>query len=363
MRHAVPITVFSALVIMSVKLAGQTEDTLSLSFRSISFVRNNEYYSPVAEGYTLLGYFIQPELVFKTSDRLTLKLGANLLSYSGTGKFSSVRPLFSSTLKLTENSSFILGTLSGSDRHLMSDPLFHRERMYSHYSEDGLQFVVNNPNIFSDTWVSWENFIFKGGNDREIFTAGESFRYNFPLFSDFLCISVPLQLHVKHYGGQITDYPEPVETFFTASAGAGVAYDIAGSRSGRVFIDYFYFHNRQLNGAENSALIKGHANWIKTGYSFKGMKFEIGSWKGRNFYAPDGNPIFYSLSVFNHETPDDNNIITSGLFVNLSPESYFDLFFGFEGFYFTGSRRFDNSLSLHFSFSRLFRLAVLGQGR
>lgn len=359
MRHPVPITIFSALMIMSGNLAGQTEDTLSLSFRSISFIRNNEYYSPVVEGYTLLGYFIQPELVYKPSNRVTLKLGAHLLSYSGTGKYSSVRPLFSSILKITENCSFLLGTLSGSDRHMMSDPLFYRERMYSNYSEDGLQFVINNRRLFSDTWVSWENFIFKGGNDREIFTAGESFRYTVPVFPDILFLTLPVQLHVKHYGGQITDYPEPVETFLTASAGAGIDCDIAGGRSGRVFAEYFYFHNRQLNGAENSALVKGHASWIKTGYSYKVVKLESGLWKGRNFYAPDGNPIFYSMSVFDHETPDDNNIITTGLFLNLSPESYFDLFFGFEGFYFTGSRRFDNSLSLHFSFNRLFRLAVM----
>lgn len=363
MRYVVPIIVFSAWMIMSVKLVGQNEDTLSLNFRSISFIRNNEYFSPVAEGYTLPGYFIQPELEYKPSDRVILKLGAHLLSYSGTGKFTRIRPLFSSTLKITENSSFTLGTLSGSDRHMMSDPVFYRERMYSNYSEDGLQFLINNPHLFSDTWVSWENFIFKGGNDREIFTAGESFRYTLPMFFDLVNLSVPLQLHVKHYGGQITDYPEPVETFLNAMAGAGIDYDFTGGHSGKVLIEYFYFHNRQLNGAENADLIKGHASWIKTACSYKGVKLELGYWKGRNYYAPDGNPIFYSISVFNHDTSDDSNIITSGLFLNLSPESYFDIFFGFEGYYFTGSRRFDNSLSLHFSFDRLFRLAILRHGR
>lgn len=360
MRSALSIIAFSAMLMMPFNLAGQEKDTLLLSFKSISFVRNNEYYSPLTEGYTLPGYFIQPELVYKPSGRLTLRLGAHLLSYSGTDKYVGIKPLFSSTLKITENSLFTLGTLSGSHRHRLTDPLFYRERMYTNYSEDGFQLVVNNSRFFSDTWVSWENFIFKGGSDREIFTAGESAQYSVSLFSDILTINVPLQVLIKHYGGQITDYPEPVETFLSAAAGAGAGYNLI---KGKVLLEYLFFLNNQLNGAENTELIKGHAHWIKAGYVFKGLKLEAGFWNGKTFYAPDGNPIFCSVSVNNNEPSEDNKIITTGLFLNLSPESFFDFYFGFEGYYFTASRRFDNSLSLHISFDRLFRLALHGQDR
>lgn len=356
MRLAVSISVFYAMLMTPANLAGQSEDTLSLRFKSISFIRNNEYYSPLAEGYTLPGYFIQPELVYKPSGRITLRLGAHLLSYSGTGKFSDIRPRFSSVLKITENSSLTLGSLSGSDRHRLSDPLFFSEKTYTDYSEDGIQFMVENSHLFSDTWVSWENFIFKGGTDREIFTAGESLRYSSSLFSGLLNINLPLQIHIKHFGGQITDYPEPVETFLTSSAGAGVGYNLDG---GRLFADYLFFYNNQLNGADNTELIKGHAHWMKVGYTIRGLKLELGSWNSHSYYAPDGNPIFCSVSVNNQKTSDDNKIITTGLYLNLSPENLIDIFFAFEGFYFTGSRRFDNSLSLHLSFDRLFRIAVL----
>ena len=58
-----------------------------------------------------------------------------------------------------------------------------------------------------DTWVSWENYIFKGDSTREIFTFGESFRYTSSPIADFVHFEVPVQLQLKHHGGQISNYP------------------------------------------------------------------------------------------------------------------------------------------------------------
>jgi hypothetical protein len=59
---------------------GQTGD-LSLRIKSIAFIKNNEYTSPVIEGYTLTGFFFHPELVYSPSGKITLRAGTHLFRY------------------------------------------------------------------------------------------------------------------------------------------------------------------------------------------------------------------------------------------------------------------------------------------
>ncbi len=61
---------------------------LSLRIKSISFIENNEFFNPIVEGYTLLGFFFQPELVYTPSAKVSLRAGAHILKYYGTEKFS-----------------------------------------------------------------------------------------------------------------------------------------------------------------------------------------------------------------------------------------------------------------------------------
>ena len=153
-----------------------------LSIKSLNFVKNNEYFNPISgsefilasglpwsidkslwiEGYTLTGFFFQPELVYNPSAKITLRGGAHFLKYSGARKFSEIRPVFSTSLNLSENTVLTIGSLIGSDKHKMFDPHFNNERLYYSYVEDGLQLRTENDHFFNDTWMSWENFIFKG---------------------------------------------------------------------------------------------------------------------------------------------------------------------------------------------------------
>ena len=74
-----------------------------LSLKNINFVKNNEYYNPIIEGYTLMGYFIQPELVYAPSKKVRLQLGTHILSYAGADKISKVKLVFSTTYNFSEN--------------------------------------------------------------------------------------------------------------------------------------------------------------------------------------------------------------------------------------------------------------------
>ena len=333
---------------------------LYLNFRNINFIKNNEYSNPVIEGYTLIGYFLHPEIIYRPAGRVTLRLGTHLVGYSGTNKFSSIKPLFSTSYAFTGNSTLTLGSISGSDEHRMLDPHYNKERLYTLYSEDGVQFRFINGHFFNDTWLSWENFIFKGDTDREIFTAGESFRYSSSPLADIVRIEVPVQLQFKHYGGQISNYPQDVETYFNIASGARISLDLAGQRLGNAGVEYLVFTGRCLTENAPSGIKYGFGEWYRAFYTFKIADLEVGYWKSDDFFAPNGNFIFGSVSdhlenvIISHR-----RILTGSASITLLPESFIELYFGFDGYYDMKLKRFDNAVTLHLRFDKLFRLSKL----
>jgi len=365
MRYLV-ITIFTLLVTLW-NINGQvSEETgtqpgeLSLRIKSINFVKNNEYFNPIIEGYTLLGFFFQPELVYSPSGKVTLRAGTHLLKYSGTGKFSQVRPVFSTTLNLSEKTSLTIGTLSGSDKHRLFDPHFDRERLYNAYAEDGLQLTSGNDHLFNDTWISWENFIFKGDSTREVFTFGESFRYTSSPVADFLRFEVPIQVQFKHFGGQISNYPEHVETYFNLATGLRINFDLAQKRYGQAGIEYLQFINNELNGESQSGISHGYASWLRLHYTYKALYVGATYWKAHNFFAPNGNAIYGSVSDYQpNVVVPERKIITNSVYLTLLPESYLELFLGLETYYDVDLKRLDYATTLHLNFDKLIKLATL----
>ena len=337
-----------------------SEGDLYFNFRNISFVKNNEYSNPITEGYTLIGYFIQPELVYRPAEKVSLRLGTHLLSYSGTNRFSLIKPVFSTTWHFSENTCFTIGSLTGSDKHRLPDPHFNKERIYNAFSEDGLQLRTSNDNFFSDTWLSWENYIFKGDNEREIFTAGESFRYASPEFAGLVRIEVPVQILFRHYGGQISDYPEHVETFLNIASGARVIFDIDESQNGSLGLECLAFFGSCLTSNAVSGIKNGYADWYKLFYSLRGLELETGFWKSHDFYAPIGNFIFGSVSDhIGNLVISQRKLITGSVNIRLPYKDFFEFYFGFDGYYDTNLRRFDNAMTLHIRLDKLIKIATL----
>ncbi len=355
------------LIVTILNIYGQiTEETgtqsgdLSLRIKNINFVKNNEYYNPIIEGYTLLGYFFQPELVYTPSRKVTLRAGTHLLRYSGADKYSQIRPVFSTTLNFSGKTSLTLGTLSGSDKHRLLDPHFDGERLYSAYVEDGFQFTTSNDHLFNDTWLSWENFIFKGDTTREVFTVGESFRYTSSPVAEFIQFEIPVQVQFKHFGGQISNYPEPVETYFNLATGLRINFDLAQKRFGQAGIEYLQFINNELNGESEPGISDGYASWIRLHYTYKAIYIGAAYWKSHNFFAPNGNAIYSSVSEYQEDVViPDRKLITNYFYLTLLPESYLELFLGLETYYDVDLKRMDSALTLHLNFDKLIKLAAL----
>lgn len=353
-----PLSTFSLL-----QLNGQTENVsetnkgnLYIGIRNINFFKDNEYYSPVIEGYTLVGYFFQPTLVYQPSEKVILKAGVHLLDYAGTKGFTIAKPVFSTTFNFSERTSLTIGTLNGSDKHQMLDPHFDFERIYSAYSEDGFEFLTQNDHFFNDTWINWENFIFKGDTTREVFTFGQSFKYKTGEIADKFNFEFPVQFQAKHKGGQISNYPQEVETFLNIAAGPRVNFDILGKRYGTVGLDYLRFIFKQVP-PEEMAINNGYANWYRFHYTYKELYLMAGYWKSHNFFAPNGNTIYSSFSDYQAEVVvPDRKILTCSLYFTFKPADSLELFLGFDDYYDLIRKRSDFALALHLSFDKLIHL-------
>lgn len=373
---------FSGLIVSGQEI--QEKETqpgeLSLRIKNINFIKNNEYFNPIAaskfilissipgfidksqwiEGYTLPGFFFQPELVYSPSGKVTLRGGIHFLRFSGAGKFTRVRPIISTTLNISEKTSLTLGSLSGSDSHRMFDPHFDAERLYTNYAEDGLQLTSKNDHYFTDTWLSWENYINKGDSTREIFTFGESFRYSFSPIADFIHVEIPAQLQFKHFGGQISNYPDHVETFFNFATGLRINFDLAQKRFGQAGIEYLQFINNVLPAKPTASIANGNASWFRFHYTYKSIYVGASYWKAHNFYAPNGNPLYASsIDIHSNYMFSERRLITNSIYLNLFPDSSLELFLGLDTYYNICQKSLDYSTTLHLNFDKLFRLATL----
>lgn len=338
----------------------ESAGNLYMRIKTISFVKNNEYFNPVTEGYTLIGAFLQPELVYSPTGKINVSAGVHLLKYSGIGKFSQVRPVLSTSLKLSDKTTLTIGSLSGSDKHRLFDPHFDSEHIYSSNLEEGFQLTRNSEHLFTDTWINWENYIFRGDSTREIFTFGESLKYTSSKIGDIVDFEIPVQVQFKHFGGQISNYPEPVETFFNFAAGLRVNFDLAGKKYGQAGIEYLQFINNELNGESQSGITHGYASWTRFHYTWKSLYIGMAYWRAHNYFAPNGNYVYGCVSDYQSGVVvPDRKIITNFVYLTVLPESYLELFLGLETYYDVDLKRLDNAIALHLNFDRLIRLATL----
>jgi hypothetical protein len=383
---------FSLLFLVIDNLCGQSDTSgvnqsgnLYLELRSISFVKNKEYSNPMntglvfmgtmytdnlliwdpgfgfvnpnIEGYTLIGNFIEPAILFFPSSKFSVRLGAHLLNYSGAGTFSQIAPVISSKLRFSDRTSLTLGSLDGCEKHRLFDPVFDQERMYSKNHENGIEFMTDQKHIFSDSWLDWENFIFKGDTTREILTFAESFKYTTGKIQKLFDLNIPFQFLIKHKGGQISNYIGNVETLINLAAGAGINFDLNNGNSGKIGFDYIHLLFYDNSSNQVFSFKQGYANWYKLHFTYKALMFELAYWKSHNYYTSDGNLIYSSISGYGGRTVlHDRSLFNTSLYLTLNPIKDLELFLGFDFYYDLNAKVLYSAAALHLNFNEIFKL-------
>ncbi|TLX72862.1 hypothetical protein E9993_17130 [Labilibacter sediminis] len=274
----------------------QAESNLYFRLENNNFVKNNEYFGNYIQGYTLMGYTIQPTFMYYAGSRLRIKAGVHLLQFSGVSSFTEVLPVFSVHTKLTEKLDLIMGGLQGDVHHKLIEPIFNSEHQYTRPIENGFQFRYNGDKLWYDIWIDWEQFIFLGDSKPEKFTAGISSEYNLtPTNTDFK-VSFPLQFIATHVGGQISNYSETSQTLTNLVSGIKLEQNTGKGFIRNVGLSAYIATYKDLANESGWHFHTGNAIYQTTNITYKYGEFMLGYWKAKNFIAPKGSHLFQSVS-------------------------------------------------------------------
>ncbi len=282
---------------------------LNFGFESTSFVKNNEYFDHL-KGWTGIGFFIKPQLIYQPSGSTEIQAGYFLEKYSGNDKFSSLVPLFRIRQKLGTKWEMVLGHLYGNLHHGLSEPMYRFDRYYSDNVEYGMQFMYNNKYLCNDFWANWEKFIFPNDPYREEFVIGNSLKAHIRLNDNFSA-KIPLDLTWTHAGGQIYEHKplrENIMSLYNLMTGISIRYSPNPDqlqlnnnkvKFNHISFDYSYF--KYIAGANpppgdvfNQPYEDGQGSYFKMNADLGSVKTMVGYWRSRHFIAPRGEEIFLS---------------------------------------------------------------------
>lgn len=277
-----------------------------------NYVKNNEFKGNFHRGHTLIGYHLQPSLMYYAGDRLRIQAGAFFQQYSGHEYHNLIRPVLSVHLRMSPSTDLIMGSLRGHVHHRMIEPLLDAERQYLRPVENGLQLLVNKPWLWMDTWVDWEQFIQPGDLFPEVFTAGLS---AVPELLDNSVqpwrISLPVNVIATHVGGEVSDYPEKVQTSVNLAGGLKAAHTFDGKLQ-KAGVFGYVMNYQNINNHGPLGVNSGHAWYTGAFATMEKVNLMIGYYSGRDFVALRGNGLFQSVSHFNDQVYDPHRLLVNG---------------------------------------------------
>jgi hypothetical protein len=333
------------------EISDTNSQKLNFSFESTSFVKNNEYFDHL-KGWTGIGFFIKPQLIYQPTKTTEIQAGYFLEKYSGLDKFNNAIPLLRIRQKLGNNWEMVLGHLYGNLEHKLSEPVYRFDRYYSDNVEYGMQFLFKNRFITNDFWANWEKFIFYNDPYREEFVLGNSFNAKFNLSPSF-SLNLPFQFTWTHAGGQIYEHiplRENIMSLYNSMAGIILRYNNEASpvkqKSGKLYlknISLEYNFNNYTAGANpppgdefHQPYGRGFGSYIRCNIDFNALKTMIGYWKSEKFIAPRGEEIFLSafgngnnstipkVELINFKIAYDRKI-SDMIFVSFRTDLYYNL--------------------------------------
>ena len=295
--------------------AGKGE--LRLHIENLNFFRNDEYASSFSNGYTLPGFFLAPTVSYQPLKNLRVEAGAHLLKYWGTNRYPSAYyltlpdassskighgfhcvPIFRGELQLLPSLRVTIGTLRGKSQHGLVEPLYDEELNLTADPEAGLQIGFKESYLEAETWVNWENFIFKNDAHQEALTYGLSARFKPTRRKARVQWSLPLQVVFRHRGGELdTQNPDrSVRTAFNAAAGAAVRIPFAAKKPAALEVEATGLLFSQKDG-DIYPFDEGYGFYSRVTGCYDGLRLTAGYWICHHFASLFGNPMYNSFSV------------------------------------------------------------------
>lgn len=318
----------------------------SADFDAVFFFKNNEYFAPAAEGYTLVGYQLRPTLTWGWGD-LAVTGGFQALQYGGMDKKSYVRPFAAVRWQPLPWLALQMGCLPGPASHLIHEVVQDPESQLTEKPELGLQVSLRRPRLSAEAWVNWRKFIFIGDTVPERFTAGIKALFH-PESERAAAFSLPASLVFEHIGGQISDYDEPMQSLANVTLSPTLTLMPDSGRFVRSVsfaLNAFAFHT--MAGSEVRPFDDGWALCPEVALMAKHLEASVGYFHGHDFFAMRGNPLFWSVSNYDASFYEaDRDLVTFGASFVTPVSSWGRFSLDLRGYHDVSDSRFDYSYGL-----------------
>jgi hypothetical protein len=258
---------------------------------------NTEFRNPFREGETIFGAAVRVAVETELSPRVTVTLGGfGNQRFGSEDAFEKVRPVIAMTVR-GGRSSFVFGTLPapavtgpmGPDRgglHGLLPPLQRETLAFDRPYEAGLQWDFSGPHLRHAMWLEWQRI--NTPQHRERFDGG--LKADVPLTAH---VSVPVQLHIVHEGGQLFNTGAVADS---AAGAAGIALHGRTARAGRLALELLAAGSRSVPDRErpeesrNGAAFFGRASVERNGWRVHAI-----AWRGRDFVKDEGDLNYLSI--------------------------------------------------------------------
>jgi hypothetical protein len=322
-----------------------------LQVENLNLLRNNEYFSPFAEGFTLIGYFLQPRLVYQPTSRLRIEAGTHLLFLAGTDRFSQVLPVFTVQYTLAPGVTLVLGTLHGALAHRQIEPLFQFDRHFTEYVENGVQLLVKRGRWEADTWLDWDQSLFDPQNTQELFLYGTTQQIALYAPEARHRWHVHAQWLGTHRGGQGIQSGLSVVNQWNAATGLSWCYQPSAEKRLQWKAEGYY-----LLGNNATDISPQQGAYLFGGLASKWVEAYTGYWWGNNFGPLLGEPNFSSFPLPSAQEviPSLRRVVTAKVFLRQQLRQGAHIGFRNEFFYDTRLNRIDFSQTLFLVFRQGF---------
>lgn len=270
---------------------GLSGRTLSLDLFSFNYFRNYEYFNKFADGLTYYGLQLQPRLIYRPNKHLALYGGVALTKDFGEEDFHQVTPILG--IRYEKNGiSFINGAIDPHLSHGYIEPLLDYDKAITDPVEYGTQLKFNRPRHRTDIWINWENMIYKPSGEQEEILGGVSTSLHL-LKKEGHSLSIPIQVLGWHHGGQIDTTSLPAVTQVNMAAGFEYAWLPKGAVEKLFTKNYIVGFG---SSSDEDPYDQGGALYLNAGLESKWLDLMLSYWRGHQFIAPAGAPVFQSVS-------------------------------------------------------------------
>ena len=331
---------------------------LSFQFESFSFVKNNEYFLKVADGYTLFGNILTPKMLFQPAPNVQVEGGIFARKDFGNNAFTSVQPIF--TVKIQKDSSqFLFGNLEGHLNHQLIEPMLNFERVILNRQENGLQYTKRKKNTFFDGWIDWQKMIYKGSDFKEEIFAG--FNWNKKLYHGTkFSFSIPVQVTFQHTGGQITTDTGQVITNINAAVGIEAEWRIDRAIQKIRLQNYFVGYHQKSN--YHPFFPEGSGIYLNLTAETKLLNLMISYWNSSGYLSDAGGDLYQSVGRtfrFGNHIEKHRNILVIRAMKDFKIMDNLYLTFRFEPYFDLNNKAFEHAESLFLNYRQNFNLGKI----